>query len=560
MNISIVNPSAELSDCRNHWFLNESFGCWCLEDILYTPNATVPEFQRMSIYAPQPYMAPGGVILDRTKSIPIVFENNAAGYMQMPHGWLGDPRCHAQQYLDAGFVYITCGCRGRESQDLSGKLVGKSPATLVDLKTALRFLRHNRNAIPGDLGKIISVGTSAGGAMSSLLALTGDHPDYLSYLKDNGAFLDESDAVYAAQIYCPIIDLEHADQAYEWMFHADKACEDSPAGSAEIMSPFKEALSTLLAKQYIAYFNSFALKNPATGDILQFGEDGRSGSAYSYLMDILNASATKYLQMLSQGKLNESFTPEQYIRGDYSYLEPLPTPPQHTDAPHTGSGIDLANESNFHTSLGDMMIRPVERTASPAWEPKFAVRHGKSKQTWLSWTGSRAYIKDLDSYVMNHRRRMKPCTAFDTLTMSSGENQVFGDTNQDFTHFNNGIAIAIEDLKELFPKEYAVYYPAYQSAVYGSSLKKRIHLLNPMNFVDTQEPCNQAKHYRIRVGGQDADTAITISMTLALKLQNAGFDSVDYEIVWDQPHCDADYAGELCRWIKRITNASLEAT
>lgn len=45
--------------------------------------------------------------------------------------------------------------------------------TLVDFKTAIRFLRHNRETLPGDWSKLVSVGFSAGGAMSALLAVTG---------------------------------------------------------------------------------------------------------------------------------------------------------------------------------------------------------------------------------------------------------------------------------------------------------------------------------------------------------------------------------------------------
>lgn len=69
-----------------------------------------------------------------------------------------------------------------------------------------------KEAVPGDVNKIISNGTSAGGAMSSLLGSTGDHPDYEPYLKELGA-AEESDAIYAASCYCPITNLDHADMA-----------------------------------------------------------------------------------------------------------------------------------------------------------------------------------------------------------------------------------------------------------------------------------------------------------------------------------------------------------
>ena len=76
--------------------------------------------------------------------------------------------------------------------------------------------------------------------MSALLAVTGNNEDYIPYLKENGAFMEESDSVFAAQAYCPIVDLEHADLAYEWMFCADKENEASPAGPAGVMTPLSD--------------------------------------------------------------------------------------------------------------------------------------------------------------------------------------------------------------------------------------------------------------------------------------------------------------------------------
>lgn len=551
MNVSIVNKTMELADCRDQWFFDEKHGCWCLEDVIYTPVPKVPVFQRLSIYAPKALMNPDGTLVEKAKRTPVVFENNAAGYMQMPHSWLDGPRCHAQQYLEHGYVYVTCGCSGRESRNAEGKLVGKGPSTLVDLKTAIRFLRHNREALPGDFEKIISVGVSAGGAMSSLLGVTGDNEKFLPYLKGNGAFLDESDAIYAAQIYCPIVDLEHADQAYEWMFHADKTCEDSHAGPAETMTPFKEALSGLLAEKYIDYFNRLELRDPDSGEVLHMNADGRSGNGYDYLMKCFEASATKYLTLLEQGKLGVRYTADAYISGDYTFMAPAPKPPQNKDAHHAGPNAVL-EETQKPKSLGEMMLRPPKGTSVPELKPLMVVHAGTDKREWLSWDGKKASIRDLDTYVLNHRRRMKPCTSFDTLGMNSGENQVFGTAESDFLHFSQTVAEAIAQLKNRFPEEYDRYYTAFIKAAEDEALAYRLHLFNPMDFIGTSERSTQAKHYRIRVGAKDADTATTISMSLALKLANHHCGTVDYAIVWDQPHCDADYPGEVCDWINSI--------
>lgn len=541
----------ELADCRDGWFFDENHNCWCLEDLIYTPVPKVPAFQRLSIYAPQELLE-NGEPTEKSKTVPVVFENNAAGYMQMPHSWLDGPRCGARKYLDAGYVYVTCGCSGRESRNEKGELVGKGPTSLVDLKTAIRFLRHNDACVPGDLNKIISVGVSAGGAMSSLLGVTGDNANYLPYLEANGAFMDESDAVFAGQCYCPIIDLEHADLAYEWMFHADKTCEDSHAGPAETMDAFKDALSEILAKKYIAYFNSLELPHPETGEILHLNEDGRSGSGYDYLMHCFNASATKHLRMLDAGQLPVPYNAADYVSGNYTALAPAPRPQKNKDAHHVGPNAVL-EETERPKTLGEMMLRPPKGTSVPKPPmPPMVEVPGTDKSAWLTWDGETAKVSDLDTYILHHRRRMKPCTSFDTLAMNSGENQALGTPDVDFLHFNAEIGDAIAQLKERFPAEYDRYYEAYAAAGKDEELKYRIHLYNPMDYIGTGEKSVQAKHFRIRVGGQDADTSTTISMSLALKLKKYNCGTVDYAIVWDQPHCDADYPGEVCQWIEAI--------
>lgn len=548
--IPILNQTMELVDCRGKWIFDEKHHCWCLEDVLYTARATVPKFQRLSIFVPENLLSPDGTFPAEAKNVPVVFENNSAGYMQMPHVWLDGPRCYAQQYLDHGLIYISCGCRGRESRDSQGRPVGKLPITLVDLKTAIRFLRHNRTVLPGDWEKIVSAGWSAGGAMSSLLAVSGDNKRYAPYLEENGAFMDESDAVFAAQIYCPIIDLEHADMAYEWMFRADKTCEDSPAGPAETMTPFKEALSAKLAARYVDYFNSLGLKHPVSGALLVLDEGGRSGSGYDYFMGCLNTSATDFLRRLSKGELPQTYRPEDYLSGSYTYLAEAPAP-RPAAAHHAGPGVAMP-ESRTPMSLGDAMSRPPRGVPYQGFEPPMAEFQETDKRGWLSWDGERAEITDLDTYVLRHRRRMKPCTSFDKLDMDSGENQAFGTPEADYVHFSRDTAQAVAELAGQFPEECALYGAAFDALENNAALVERIRLSNPLHFIGTAEKSRQAKHYRIRVGASDADTSLSVSMTLALKLQNAGCGIVDYAMVWDQPHSEADYAGEVLAWIDQI--------
>ncbi|MCD7867488.1 MAG: hypothetical protein LUG62_04690 [Clostridiales bacterium] len=576
--IDILNKTLELSDVKDQWFLDEKYGVWCLEDLLYTMKATTPKFQRLSIYVPKAYMSAPGVICETSeingytaKTAPVIFENNSAGYMQMPHTYLGGPRDESEKYLKAGMVFVTCGNRGSESRDQNGILCGKSPWNLVDLKTGIRFLRHNKACIPGDLNRIISVGWSAGGAMSTLLAVTGNHRDYEEYLRENGAFMEESDQVFASQIYCPIVDLDHADMAYEWMFREDKKSEDSPAGPSEVMTPFKDALSSLLSKEYIQYFNGLGVKNPKTGEILSLNPDGRSGSAYDYLMEIINESATKYLLKLSRGELAEKFSPEQYLAGDYTYLTMAHAPadeeePEDKMSHFAGPGVNIAPEAENSgelppkfppepPSLGDMAARPPKGApAVPGFNPPMTEVHGAPKGHWLSWDGENATVKDLDSYVLCHRRRMKPCTSFDTFNMESGENRLFGEMNdkKNFMYFDTYVVKAIEMLQDRFPEEAALYYPAFSEALNNERQEKAKYLYNPFNYIPQRENADTAEQIRIRVGAFDADTSFSVSMTLACLLAQNGY-PVDYALVWDKPHCEADYEGEVVDWIRKIT-------
>ncbi len=90
-------------------------------------------------------------------------------------------------------------------------------ALIVDMKAVVRYLRHNKGIVPGDVERIVTNGTSAGGALSALAGATGNSPDYVPYLAAIGA-ADERDDIFAASCYCPIHNLEHADAAYEWLF------------------------------------------------------------------------------------------------------------------------------------------------------------------------------------------------------------------------------------------------------------------------------------------------------------------------------------------------------
>lgn len=197
-------------------FQNDSLTCRAFEDIVYVENP-VDDIQKLNIYVPEEYYQGIEINGYNIKTAPIFVPNSVGGYMFGPATQPGKPIFNKEdsvfRALQHGYVVVCIGIRGRKLQNN----VGVAPACIVDYKAGIRYLRFNKERIPGNTERIISNGTSAGGALSSLLGITGNHPDYEPYLKELGA-KQERDDIFASSCYCPITNLDHADMAYEWEF------------------------------------------------------------------------------------------------------------------------------------------------------------------------------------------------------------------------------------------------------------------------------------------------------------------------------------------------------
>ncbi|MEU5333493.1 subtype B tannase [Streptomyces asoensis] len=193
---------------------------------------------------------------------------------------------NTNQYLalGAGYVVVEPGARGRTLVNSAGEYYGVAPTVIVDLKAAVRYIRANKGRIPGDTDRIVSAGTSAGGAVSALLGASGDSPLYDRYLEELGA-ADASDAVFAAGAWCPITDLEHADGAYEWNWGASALTTGKQVDAA---------VSKALTAQFAQYQAGLKLKG-----LNGFGPlNARNYDAY-LVRQYLEPSATTYLAALS---------------------------------------------------------------------------------------------------------------------------------------------------------------------------------------------------------------------------------------------------------------------
>ena len=483
----LLQGSLDMKDFRDKWVYYDEYDCYGLEYIVYCDNPADPVKECMNIYVPAAYMNADGTINEKgtvngytAATAPIIYQNGIGGYAEADASKIS---ARNSDYIKQGYIFVSPASRGKETQSEDGTYIGKSPAGLVDLKAGIRFLKANDAEMAGDANKIISIGTSAGGAMSALLASTGNAKDYDSYLREIGAVMDQSDDVYAAQAYCPITDLDHADQAYEWMYQNLQTYNNSRSGENGESTDFEKAVSKQMASGYVDYINSLKLVDTKTGEPLTLGEDGRSGRFYQYMVQKVEDAATVYLNKLSEGSL---------------------------DVPYT---------------LNDC----------------------------LSWDGSSAKITSLDDYLADYNPRMKSVMAFDNLEMNekSGENLEFGDETHQYLHFDSYMPDVLEKLTTDYPEEYSKYAEGYDAVIGDKALAERKKLLNPLNYIGS-DSVDTAEHIRIRVGTQDADTALSVSAVLALSLENKTDADVDYALVWNQGHGNADYDGELLQWIDKI--------
>jgi len=375
--------------------------------LYYVENVVDSTYQYLNVFVPD----------GATQQTPIFLRTYVGGYMasQASTPQAGDASGRA---LKEGYVLVIPGTRGRNSK-VGETYTGRAPACILDLKAALRYLHYFDAQMPGDANKIITDGTSAGGAMSALMGGTCNHPDYEPYLKEMGA-APASDAVYAAVCFCPITDLDHADMAYEWLYGGT----DSRLALSEELSK----VSKELADQFPEYIKSLNLKL----------EDGTPLTADNYL-DFVKSELIRSAQIAKNAgaDIDESLGFTFSSAGGW--------------APPINGGVNVG---------GPKMD---EGPKSQGSAPMRAMGGGQKGE----------YITDLDmptylNYVVS-TQALKTAPAFDSMLSSfgqadSGENQEFGD--------ETGSAVNFTD-----------YVAALNGVELTEEIRTNVHLLNPMYYI-----------------------------------------------------------------------------
>ena len=423
------------------------------ENIVYVKKPVNKEYQNMNIYIPEEYFKNSSIGNYNSTNAPIFFPNTVGEYMPGKADTVGLGRDGKANSLSYALSKVAPGARGRTLKDKNGNYTGKAPAAIVDLKAAVKYLYFNDEIMPGDANKIISNGTSAGGALSALLGATGNSEDYLPYLTELGA-ADTRDDIFAVSAYCPITNLENADSAYEWMYNgansytrmeitrntSSQEYNDRNLTRSTVQGTLTEdeiRISNRLKNMFPSYLNNLKLKDDK-GNLLTLDKNG-NGTFKSYLSLIIKNSSNK---ALAEGKDISEFKKAFTIE----------------------NGKVIAVDLDVYTHIGD---------------------------------------------------RMKSPPAFDSLDASSGENNLFGDKrtdNKNFTKFSfdivNKEAIEYYQKGKFNDKSIKVVIPKMAD-------KNIIKMMNPMNYLDnTPTKYWRIRHGAI---DKDTSLAIPAILAIKLK-------------------------------------------
>jgi len=537
-----------------------------------TPETT--DYETLGIYVPGVYMtatangdgtytakmnAQGAINGFTAKTDPMVFPVNTPGYsaQKAPTAYSYN---EVSSYLKAGFIYVAAGMRGRDNgYDASGKLAysGGAPWGVTDFKASVRFIRYNKDELPGDTQSIFAFGMSGGGAQTAVIGASGDSKLYFPYLESIGAAMYDangqyiSDAIAGAMAWCPITSLDYADAAYEWNMGQYASTGTRADGT------FTSVLSKDLAKAYAEYINQLGLKDE-NGNVLVLQESASgiyaAGSYYDYLVKTVETSLNNFLA-------DTTFPYTATSGGFPGGGTPRGTPPAGAMPPGGTPPAGAVPGGNTPSAATSTTYQNVQEYINALNKDGQWVTYDAATNT--------AKVTSLAGFVNSQKNPSKGVVAFDDLNRSQAENNVFGNEASESLHFDPVLAglLAKNQAKYATYSNWdASYVNAYATDLkavdkLGNSIQYRMNMYNPMYYLlpyyEGYQTSTVAKYWRINTGIKQGDTATTVEMNLALALENyAGVQDVEFTTVWGQGHTTAERSGNstdnFIAWVTQV--------
>ncbi|MCR5174911.1 MAG: tannase, partial [Oscillospiraceae bacterium] len=446
----------------------------------------------------------GGYTAD---TAPIVMPINTPGYSAMK---ALTEYSSFTEYTDAGFVYVHAGCRGRDSG---------APAGVTDLKAAVRYLRYTDDVIPGNAESIFTFGMSGGGAQSALMGSTGDSELYDAYLEEIGAVSGYSDAVLGSMCWCPITNLDTADEAYEWMMGVTRSG----------LTEEEQEISDRLAEAFAAYINSAGIQAPdGTVLTLEESEEGiyQAGSYYEYMKTVIEGSLNNFLSDTEFPYDASSSSSGHGGMGGFGGGKPSFGNGQKPDedgghAPSDGGGTpddgqipdgDQADAGQAFEDIDDITRNESAGGVSLSGTYETAqdyIDALNANGEWVSYDeeSNTATITNIEAFVLAFKSASKNLGAFDQLDGGQGENTLFGYGDGEGAHFDATLAEILSELENSYAADYAEDLARTDSV--GNNAETRLNMYTPLYYLlessEGWQTSTVAKYWRIRTGIAQSD-------------------------------------------------------
>ena len=481
--------------------------------------------QRISIYVPE----------TATKDSPVILCVNNAGWMANSYSSRtkvakddsetvaayssNDDNDKVGMILSKGYVLVSYGCRGRNDKPgEDGLYLGHSPATVSDTKAVIRYLRQNDGLLPaGDLDRIVITGTSGGGALSTLIAASGDSTDFFPFLyeigaagikKEGEAYVSTlSDAVFAVIAYCPITDLPNADAVYEWTyadtrltlqnidFNNDpdrKALVYYTTGDATV----NEEVSSYLAELYVSYVDGLGLKL----------DDGTPLTAENLKDAIIS---------LMEEEIKESIQ-----------------------------------------EIG------VEQMAADIEEGSKNEKNGAGAKDWLALNGDGSFSYDFAKHLawVAANTKLKVVCAFSNKGLpwsATNEDTLFGTTDYEYSAFEAyswnhdsivGNGSGLDDT--------GLSWEEFLATDEGKVLALQLRMSNAIDYLNDTEGDDagiKAPYWYVRYGMNDRDSSFAVETILRYSIaNNPDVEEMSFEFAWLKPHAGDYDVSEAYAWLDRV--------
>ena len=568
-----VDTSA-LSLDMGAWRYNADDDVFWQTGIAYCAAPADEAYESLALFVPGPYFsstdngdgtftcevsADGVVGAYSAASAPIVMPVETPGYSAMEP--LSD-YASLTEFMSAGFVYAHAGCRGREHG---------APAGVTDLKAAVRFLRHVADVLPGSVERIVTFGMSGGGAQSALMGATGDSELFEPYLASIGAVMDTSDAVFGSMDWCPITGLDVGDAAYEWMMGCTR----------EGLSEEEQAISDGLALRFAAYLNAAGIRDEEGRELaLEESSEGiwQAGSYYERVKAAIEQSLTDFLSDTAfpydASSASSGFGGGMGGRGGMGGPGGRPNGVPDGEHPRDGmpAGDAVEGEAPEGMTGGDEVdfaaIDDISRTQTSSgltltgtYETAadyIAALNAEGEWVTYDESSNTAQISSVEAFVRALKGASKGLGAFDQLDRGQGENTLFGIDGEP-RHFDALLGAVLDETGSAYASDYAA--DLAETDAMGTDAQTRVNMYTPLYYL--LEPAaghgssTPARHWRIRSGINQGDTALTTELNLALALENdPRVESVDFAAVWGQGHTKAERTGEsdanFIAWVQAL--------